>query len=283
MIIVALVNEPMKAVIVDELEYDEFLLRDNDFGSDADSDGEGVAATLIKSTHKYVVDVAGPLFLTDQVTATRGVDREEDSLRCYRAVDLAPRNLFPTLGASPIPAASVAVAVAVSLESTEAPAPEVKANEPKKVKEYQWTEELVRVSLSLIVDSSLTAFLQLRELVLSVHGSKEGWDKFLAAFQAIHSSVPKTQIRKKVEEIATKARHADGHGSQRWHVKTEILDSLSLVLPPLDFTPKVTTKKRKLPVAAPETSVTPAAKPLAAFLAPVSSAEAVPTQNPLET
>lgn len=49
-----------------ELEYDEFLLRDNDFGSDADSDGEAIAAATIQ--RREGIETLGPCFIfpTDQ-------------------------------------------------------------------------------------------------------------------------------------------------------------------------------------------------------------------------
>jgi hypothetical protein len=44
-----------------ELEYDEFLLRDNDFGSDADSDGEAIAAATIQ--RREGIETLGPRFI----------------------------------------------------------------------------------------------------------------------------------------------------------------------------------------------------------------------------
>lgn len=88
----------------DDLQYDEFFLKDNDFGSDADSDGEDMAATLIRSHRMsgYTVEVIGLQFLPEIMTKPfepfGNIDRDESTLRSYVAVTMSPKTSFPSLG-----------------------------------------------------------------------------------------------------------------------------------------------------------------------------------------
>jgi hypothetical protein len=70
---IAAAEDEDDALGVDGLIYDDFFLKDGDFGSDADSDGEEMAATLIRRVSanvnkqalvtRYAVDIVGPRFL----------------------------------------------------------------------------------------------------------------------------------------------------------------------------------------------------------------------------
>lgn len=93
--------------VVDDLEYDEFFLKDNDFGSDADSDGEDMAATLIhgrrQQGYTYSVEIFGPRFIdkqhsSDGLPSLIAADRDEAHLRSFSTHVMAVKSAFPELG-----------------------------------------------------------------------------------------------------------------------------------------------------------------------------------------
>jgi hypothetical protein len=160
----------------DDLQYDEFFLKDNDFGSDADSDGEDMAATLIRSHRNqgYVVESIGPRFLASIETKPfipfGSSDREESVLRSYTAMIMSPKSAFPILGQVAIAASpaenpaeqalegsaaatennattsSAAVDTAVkdaAATDQDISATKSKVSKPRLEKEFVWSEEMV--------------------------------------------------------------------------------------------------------------------------------------------
>ena len=85
-----------------DLIYDEFFLRDNDFGSDADSDGEDMAATMIKSNHRHgfyeTVECLGPYFMTPNDKNSGNNEKAQQRLQMYTSYSMIPIDSFPTLG-----------------------------------------------------------------------------------------------------------------------------------------------------------------------------------------
>lgn len=82
------------------------------------------------------------------------------------------------------------------------------------------------------------------DLVVLVHGSKDGIDKLVNAFVEQCPHISKAQTKKRLLEIAEKKKHAEGHGSPRWIVKEEVLllssvavDANRPVLKPVEYTP----------------------------------------------
>ena len=63
---------------------------------------------------------------------------------------------------------------------------------------------------------------QLLDLVKLVHGSKDGMDKLMVNFNLVHAAVPKAAVKRAILEVADKEKHAQGHGGQRWVVKTAV-------------------------------------------------------------
>ena len=63
---------------------------------------------------------------------------------------------------------------------------------------------------------------QLLDLVKLVHGSKDGMDKLMVNFNLVHPAVPKAAVKRTILEVADKEKHAQGHGGQRWVVKTTV-------------------------------------------------------------
>ena len=96
----------------DELIYDDFFRQDNDFGSDADSDGEQASAAAIQ--RRDGMEILGPRFLTThhnyrsqravkldaEFEAVACSEKEKDvvRLRAYCAVVHAAPALLPFLG-----------------------------------------------------------------------------------------------------------------------------------------------------------------------------------------
>lgn len=115
----------------DDLEYDDFLLRDNDFGSDVDSDDEVIAAALmsknIANCHSYTMDVIGPSFSASSDCDVKTFHR----LSKYESFYMVPRNLFPVLGSAATEVMEIAcdgnIADAIN---------DSKDKELKKVKEF---------------------------------------------------------------------------------------------------------------------------------------------------
>ena len=101
----------------DELIYDDFFRQDNDFGSDADSDGEQASAAAIQ--RRDGMEILGPRFLTrhhncrsqraikldSEFEAVACSEKEKDvvRLRAYCAVVHAAPALLPYLGGGTCP------------------------------------------------------------------------------------------------------------------------------------------------------------------------------------
>jgi hypothetical protein len=117
----------------DELEYDDFFVRDNDYGMDYDSDGEELAAVAMKKREgeervgprfirgTFFVDPVLPRAEADQVDGTQSItrpragyrlelgcavkcdDKEKDVVRLssYAAVMLHSTSFLPRLGLAP--------------------------------------------------------------------------------------------------------------------------------------------------------------------------------------
>lgn len=90
----------------------------------------------------------------------------------------------------------------------------------------------------------LKTFVQLQDLVKFLHGRKEPFDKLVELFHSSHSSLPKLHIKRKIQEVSVKSRHAEGFGSARWVVKPEVFESVKMVQPePLEYTPSKKIKR----------------------------------------
>jgi hypothetical protein len=151
-----------------ELEFDDFLLHDNDLGSDYDSDGEGVTMPQSRRmSQSMTVEVLGPRFTAaaDVVYSSLGLgadgsmqscpvnDKDTVKLHCHFTVF----HKFDML----------ALGCSVEAESTDRGAkggvvPEEKKGAPK------------------FSDVTTT------ELASLVHGKKDSLDKLVASFQALY-------------------------------------------------------------------------------------------------
>ncbi|KAJ1413058.1 hypothetical protein B484DRAFT_402137 [Ochromonadaceae sp. CCMP2298] len=208
----------------DELEYDEFLCRDDDYGIDVDHD----AGTHSVAQNGNIVELAGPRFINAPVvmafkrtsspdndhhtragvhhtragvgnvtyvvreegawvTRPLGDDRDANILMKYDAVAF-PSQPPPHLGrCNP---------------------PDIRPELPKPNGFDQST---------------------LGDLVRHIHGSKHGFAKLTDGFH------DKKLIKKKLTEIATKRKSTDGHGTARWMVKEDVLGHLGMLQPEADF------------------------------------------------
>jgi len=218
-----------------ELEYNEFFLRDNDYGSDAGSDGEEFAISSIRRRDVVEVEKIGPRFLrqlaphanasnaafqfgkTGFLEACSEKEKDVQRLRSYNAVVFA--KTLPLLGVN-----SAAINGGISSSSVSSGEGEASAMKAKKA---------AKEPIAKCFDDA-----HLAELITFIHGKKDGVDKLVNAFQAEHPKLAKTHVKKRIGEIAEKERHADGHGTQRWIVKKEFVAKAQMSdLKQVEFTP----------------------------------------------
>lgn len=229
-----------------ELEYDDFFLRDNDYGSDLGSDGEEVSASRIKDRREVATVAIGPVFLEGEgvsrmmdgqlapTSAEFEGSRDVARLRSFVAVIHAwvPR---PELGGSLVTVPETAVAVAPSDTSgveDKAPVTVTESgaeSSEKKSKVKPFKEEL------------------LPELMRAVHGRRCGIDVLVDEFCAAHEDLPKAQIKRQIQVIASRERSEEGFGSVRWRVKKEEAARLAVQLQPVPYTPPKPSKGASKP------------------------------------
>lgn len=199
-----------------ELEYDEFFRRDNDYGSDVDSDGEGVAAG--QTQRREGEEKIGPRFLRRRAPAdeapstdrsTTGSDRarsmrfclesrsfveciekEKDvqRLRTYATATFAYPGLCPTMGAVHEPrrgdgkdgkGGDTKMAVdGVDEAAAHAPAEAKAPRVPKPP-----------AAPRVVFDESVVP-----ALMLHVHGKKEGIDKVVLTFHEDRQALIKVRF-----------------------------------------------------------------------------------------
>lgn len=112
----------------------------------------------------------------------------------------------------------------------------------------------------------------MKDLIMLIHGKKDGVDKLVNSFHETHTNIPKlskTEIKKKILDISCKQKHVEGYGSYRLVVNGDVLsfysvevcidmeinDCLMFIrcvvhqIDPLAFTPKKKRKADKLVIA----------------------------------
>ena len=77
-------------------------------------------------------------------------------------------------------------------------------------------------------------------------GKKDGRDKLVEQYHDLNKQIPKAQIKKKINEIATRRKHTDGYGSSRWVINSEVAETLGVEgIDSITFTPPKPTKEKK--------------------------------------
>jgi hypothetical protein len=192
-----------------ELVYDDFFLQDNDFGSDAGSDGEGMAAANIISRRNHNVqrEHIGPFFIYQsdiplqlvegvQVPCEGSGEIDTQKLRNYPVYFHSTKLQFPNLGAEekiePISPDGIDPLPTNSTDDAD-----------KKIKSVMFKDNWVP------------------ELVQHIHGQKISIDKLTEEFWAVHPETSKAQIKKKIQSIAQWQRPTDSNGNHRWMVNAD--------------------------------------------------------------
>ena len=225
-----------------ELVYDDFFCRDDDYGSDGDGD-EGV----VRVTHRSTVEVLGPRFI--QYSAVE----ERDSLSQNNEYINRSRSFVvdPTSGCHALlqqqktgddaELLSCFGAVFFVIPSVALPYLGVKvgSDSHEKVAACKDCKESSASSISKLsseksgdvkkpTSSQLSSALVV-ELIRFIHGKKDGSDKLTVSFQELHPTLSKAQIHKQIRELATKTKDVvTGHGSLRWVVRSDVLEQHGL-------------------------------------------------------
>lgn len=278
-----------------ELQYDDFFCRDNDYGSDVDDrdemdDNDGASAFCKESA-------AGPCFVhypgkqnlmvggsvvgsfpevkrAERVSAY-SVDYESAGTGLFR--DFSNRQML-SKNNSEVVELSKYVAV-VFLGNIQLPVlgEEVVAKDKESLNTNGEDEEKVKEGTPAVVkelDENMV-----KHLAMNIHGKKEGCDNLVESFVSTFPSVPKVRVKRKIKEIAERKRHQDGHGSMRWVVKDDFISLISSDngTTEIDFTPPKKKKKRIAPTAV---SSTPSLPSITTAFAntPVPSQPTIPSQ-----
>jgi hypothetical protein len=223
-----------------ELEYDDFFCRDDDYGSDAEGDMDGAA---MKVSQRNVIEVFGPRFVDPAVlsavtieprAAEDGADKATVGISASRKLDepISTFTIFDLSSGELRSQPAKGDADANNLSSYTAicyahfPVPTMGAFEVKKSAAQGGAGaagESAEAKAPRGFDES-----KLPELAKYVHGKKEGIDKLVLGFHALHPTIPKLQIQKRIKEITDKTKHADGYGTSRFVVKAEMLEKLQI-------------------------------------------------------
>lgn len=203
----------------DELEYDEFFVQDNDFGSDVGSDGDMVARVAmriregeerlgvryISSARQLVEDVDCGMYVYDGAagqstrfnggkwtTVTASADVDTQRLSSYGAVVYGSMvDNIPTLGEG--------------------------ASDAKEGEKSDAAEK----------NKNPFDAATIRDLAVFIQGKKDGVDKLVVSFQADHPLVSKAETKRRIVELAERKKHADGYGTVRWVCREDKLASLA--------------------------------------------------------
>lgn len=177
-----------------ELEYNDFFRRDNDYGSDVDSDGEGVAAAIVQ--RREGEERIGPRFLRKFHTPVSGtavgddtpvslcycsesrsliscLEKEKDvqRLRSYPAVTYSYSSMtsVPTLGVNDAKRGKGSKDDKAEADEADAPAAQGVEKVPKEKKPPKEPKP--------VFDESCVP-----DLIAFVHGKKDGIDRLVAQF-----------------------------------------------------------------------------------------------------
>lgn len=226
-----------------ELEYDEMFRHDNDFGSDADSDGEEMAAGVMKLSRDQ--QTFGVRFIskrTDevqmvteaseegpQVVRCSNVDRDYVNLKNYTTLLFAQPGSVPFLGHKENEAKLIKEHVKSSSKKSK-PATEKESKSKNKSKEGEADKEASEPTKPKTqMDESLVP-----ELIKHAYGKLDTRDNLVNEFIAIHETQLFNDVKKKFEKLFTKksGKMEDGtkHGRQRWVVSAEDIAKYNLTL-----------------------------------------------------
>jgi hypothetical protein len=229
----------------EDIVYDDFFCRDEET-SDIDSDGEGLASTKI--SRKVTRDIIGPRFVTYsgayrasrlashvpvavcldgsepetpqaaplQLDICEGSERDVTKLRNYPAVKFLRYTEFAPDSSTGGVSSCAGNATGDLLGTDEC------------FTGVELEKGLVRIFPENLIP----------KLAKHVVGKKESWDKLVESFQLEHAYLAKSQIKKKIFEIASRQPHPKGYGTPRWVLNAEFKESLQGEVEEVMWTPK---------------------------------------------
>lgn len=261
----------------DELEYDDFFRRDDDYGSDAE--GETLDGA-VKVGARNVVELFGPRFLSPAACPTLVFDAREENVDknsqlkarrfesgvsnfsifdlstgdlVHRAVkaDQASVNLSSyaavCFATHPVPTLGQFESAATAVKEkkvSEKKNKDKEATSEKKIPAASSSSNLAEVSTSTtssvvvvgetetpeVKAAPLRGFDESKMPLLArfAHGKKDGVDRIVAAFHELHPNCSKMQIQKRLKDMTDKVKHSEGYGTQRWIVKSEVLEKYNI-------------------------------------------------------
>jgi hypothetical protein len=188
-----------------ELEYNDFFRRDNDYGSDVDSDGEGVAAAIVQ--RREGEECIGPRFLRKAAASPRDgtpaqplslrlcpetrslvgcLDKEKDvqRLRSYPAVVYSYAALASAVPVLGVKSEGKKGGKASSQSKEDDGEPEADGKPPKPQREKKAPSQ----PRPVFDESCVPA------LVAHVHGKREGLDKLVLQFQEQRPNLAKVRL-----------------------------------------------------------------------------------------
>jgi hypothetical protein len=242
-----------------ELEYDDFFCRDDDFGSDAEGDVDPNVALRV-AAHRKTIEVFGPRFIDParlppavvevrQAEATEEnntapqkptihLRRAEEPISTFSIFDLSTGELLSQSNAKASDADANNLSSYAAVSYAQFPAPVLGVFDApvpvgsKKTHSAGAPHAGATASTDVATDAKAAHKhfdeAVMPELAKFVHGKKDGIDKLVLAFHALHPTFSKLQIQKRIKDLADKARHADGHGTSRFMVKPEMLEKLQI-------------------------------------------------------
>jgi hypothetical protein len=239
-----------------ELEYDEFFRHDNDFGSDADSDGEVMAAVAINKNKREGEEILGPTFLhhnhiNNQISGLRirnGVDismnnKEKDVVRLQSYTSV----VF-NLDASLEEIKPIDTKKEKSKKQYDKKINDKKLNDKSSIETETNVESIVATTVDSVIQEKKeikekkVAYIKgfdeelLPELIRLIHGKKDGIEKLQHLFQENHLNISKSQIKKRIFEVAEK-KDKNAGGSGKWLVKDEFISLYGPDIPVITISP----------------------------------------------
>ena len=190
-----------------ELVFDEFFRHDNDFGSDADSDGEPCAAALLTSSatrRNHSVEVIGPIFIHPESEQAMKFMADGSLIECDEKYerDISKLKSMQAVIHPPLPTASSSISIVDAEDGIPIP--------------------IALPSADLFDDE------RVRSLAILIHGRKSGIKHLIEEFLSTNNHIPKAQIRRKILSIASREKSSEGIGCFRWIVGKDTQTSINL-------------------------------------------------------
>jgi hypothetical protein len=205
-----------------ELEYDDFFLRDNDFGSDAGSDGEEMAAVTMR--FREGEECIGPIFINkyskENETETSELKSSAYRLHNHHLKSLSfDKDVMRLCAYNPI----------FYSNTIKFPMLGIDIDTKKSIDEMKSKDAIAQPSTTPIKMNGCKSLdgKELYSFLRYIHGRKDGIDKIIRSYLDDHPhfklKLSKNRLRKTFNEYAMKSKSEHGHGSLRWLCKPDII------------------------------------------------------------